>query len=265
MGRKLFDYAFKEYARRWAFKHPTPADLFRTMEDASAEDLDWFWRGWFYGIEPCDISLDSVQGFTPDLISNPQKNATVKQQQAAKPLLNTFEDISKIRNREDKNIAFAVDADTSLRDFYYNYARGEVNVDTSFFDVKTVQYEDTLSQAEKTDLAKNKFVYQLNFTNKGGLVMPIIIEWTYGDGTKEVERIAAQIWRKNENAVSKVFVKSKEVKSIVIDPMKETADINETNNVWPTVDVPSKFQLYKAKLNSRGQSSGGNPMQKQMK
>lgn len=265
MGRKLFDYAFKEYARRWAFKHPTPADLFRTMEDASAEDLDWFWRGWFYGIEPCDISLDSVQAFVPDLISNPQKQETVKQQQAAKPVLNTFEDISKIRNREDKNIVFAVDADTSLRDFYYNYARGKAVVDTSFYDVKTIQYEDTLSLAEKTDLAKNKFVYQLNFTNKGGLVMPIIIEWTYSDGTKEIERITAQVWRKNENAVSKVFVKNKAVKSILIDPMKETADINEVNNVWPTVEVPSKFQLYKAKINSRGQSTGGNPMQKQMK
>lgn len=265
MGRKLFDYAFKEYARRWAFKHPTPADLFRTMEDASAEDLDWFWRGWFYGIEPCDISLNSVQAFVPDLTTNPQKQETVKQQQAAKPVLNTFEDISKIRNREDKNIVFAVDADTSLRDFYYNYARGKAVVDTSFYDVKTVQYEDTLSLAEKTDLAKDKFVYQLNFTNKGGLVMPIIIEWAYSDGTKEIERIAAQVWRKNENAVSKVFVKSKAVKSILIDPMKETADINEANNVWPTVEVPSKFQLYKAKINSRGQSTGGNPMQKQVK
>ncbi|MEO7800776.1 MAG: M1 family metallopeptidase [Ginsengibacter sp.] len=265
MGRKLFDYAFKEYARRWAFKHPTPADLFRTMEDASAEDLDWFWRGWFYGIEPCDISLDSVIAFVPDLTSSPQRQETLIQQKVAKPLLNTFEDISKIRNREDKSIVFAVDADTSLRDFYYNYARGKVNVDTTSYDIKSVQYEDTLSQTQKTDLAKNKFVYQLNLTNKGGLVMPIIIEWSYSDGTKEIERIAAQVWRKNENAVSKVFVKSKEVKSILIDPMKETADINEANNVWPTVEVPSKFQLYKAKINSRGQSIGGNPMQKQVK
>jgi hypothetical protein len=131
--------------------------------------------------------------------------------------------------------------------------------------VKTVQYEDTLTKGQKIDLAKDKFIYQLNFSNKGGLVMPIIIEWTFADGTKQVERIAVQIWRKNENNVSKVFVKDKEVTNILIDPMKETADINETNNVWPVTDIPTKFQLYKAKLNSRGQSSGGNPMQKQIK
>lgn len=265
MGRTLFDYAFKEYARRWAFKHPTPADLFRTMEDASAEDLDWFWRGWFYGIEPCDISLDSVKWFKADLVNNPKRMETKTKQQVAKPQLNTFDDISKIRNREDKSIVFAVDADTSLRDFYWNYARGVAVVDTLPAEIRTVQFEDSLDNPAKAKLAANKNFYELQFSNKGGLVMPLIIEWTFKDGTKEIDRIPAQIWRKNENKVTKVFLKDKEVSSIRLDPMRETADIDESNNVWPAIDLPSKFQLYKARQAARGQSLGGNPMQKQTK
>lgn len=265
MGRTLFDYAFKEYARRWAFKHPTPADLFRTMEDASAEDLDWFWRGWFYGIEPCDISLDSVKWFKADLANNPKRVETTNKQRVAKPQLNTFDDISKIRNREDKSIVFAVDADTSLRDFYWNYARGVAVVDTLPAEIRTVQFEDSLDNPTKAKLAANKNFYELQFSNKGGLVMPLIIEWTFKDGTKEIDRIPAQIWRKNENKVTKVFLKDKEVSSIRLDPMRETADIDESNNVWPAIDLPSKFQLYKARQAARGQSLGGNPMQKQTK
>ncbi|MDQ6609593.1 MAG: M1 family metallopeptidase, partial [Bacteroidota bacterium] len=262
MGRELFDYSFKEYAKRWAFKHPTPADLFRTMEDASAEDLDWFWRGWFYGIEPCDISLDSVKWFKADLQSNPKKVETSRMQGVAKPQLNTFDDISKIRNREDKNIVFAVDADTSLRDFYWNYARGMVKVDTMPDAIKFIQFEDTLDAATKTRLAGNKNFYELQFKNRGGLVMPIIIEWTYNDGSKEIDRIPAQIWRKNENSVTKVFMKDKEVSSIKLDPYRETADIDESNNVWPVTTFPSRFQIYKSRQTGRGQSFGGNPMQK---
>src|SRR5262252_8909506 len=123
MGPELFDKAFKEYATRWAFKHPTPADFFRTMEDASAVDLDWFWRGWFYDIEPVDISLDSVKLYTLDATTGEKKTERMDTIKLAKPMLNEFEDISKIRNREDKKVVFATDADTSLRDFYWYYAR----------------------------------------------------------------------------------------------------------------------------------------------
>ncbi len=265
MGRNLFDYAFKEYAKRWAFKHPTPADFFKTMEDASAEDLDWFWRGWFYGIEPCDISLDSVKWFKADLVNNPKRIETKIKQRVARPQLNTFDDISKIRNRQDKSIVYAVDADTSLRDFYYNYARGFAVVDTLPIEITNVLFADTLDNTVKATLAANKNFYELHFTNKGGLVMPLIIEWTFKDGSKEIDRIPAQIWRKDENKVTRVFLKDKEVSSIRLDPLRETADIDESNNVWPTIDLPSKFQLYKSRQTARGQSIGVNPMQKQTK
>jgi hypothetical protein len=268
MGRDLFDYAFKEYARRWAFKHPTPADLFRTMEDASAEDLDWFWRGWFYGTEACDISLDSVKWANLSLESASRNGSGFANSfTVAKPILNSFEDISKIRNREDKRLAFATDADTSLRDFYWRYDRGLARVDETPFPAPAPALTDSFTTAEKTKIAGNKNMYELSFSNKGGLVMPIIIEWTFKDGTREVTRIDAQVWRKNENRVVKTFIKDKEVASVRLDPMRETADINEQNNTWNVPSEPSKFQLFKSRSgNARGAGGGtGNPMQKEIK
>jgi hypothetical protein len=262
MGRDLFDYAFKEYARRWAFKHPTPADLFRTMNDASGENLDWFWRGWFYGIQPCDISIDSVKWFKPDMVNAPQKVDSMRMQNITKPLVNSFEDVSKIRNREDKNITFLTDADTSLRDFYWKYDRGIAPYDTSKYAVHVQQFDEPIDEATKQKFASKNF-YEIHFSNKGGLVMPIIIEWTYKDGTKEIERIPAQVWRKSEDKLTKVFMKDKEVASIKLDPMRETADIDESNNSWPKVEEQTAFQIYKAKqAQQRAIPNGNNPMQK---
>ena len=276
MGRELFDYGLKEYAKRWAFKHPTPADLFRTMEDASGEDLDWFWRGWFYGTEPCDISLDTVKWANLSTEVLPEtgqrergRRGNANTSAIAKPMLNSFDDISKVRNRQDKNIVFATDADLSLRDFYWKYDRGLVNIDTTAAKVaveNNAPVMEELTPEEKRNIAGGKNMYELTFSNKGGLVMPIIIEWTYKDGTKEVERIAAQVWRKNENKVVKTFIKDKEVASILLDPMRETADINEANNGWNIKAEPSKFQLFKARqAAARGASTGSNPMQREIK
>ena len=267
MGRPLFDYAFKEYARRWAFKHPTPADLFRTMEDASAEDLDWFWRGWFYGIEPCDIAIDTViyanfaYNNAADVLPklpNPRK--------LDKPILPEFDDISKVRNRADKSIHFLTDIDTSLRDFYWRYARGLEPIDTlTLINPNPLSITNELT-TEEINKYSNVNLYEVRFLNKGGLVMPIIVEFTFEDGTKETEKIPAQIWRKNENKVSKLFVTTKKIKSIKLDPMRETADINENNNSWPTELVPSKFTLFKEKQQTaRGANYGINPMQNAMK
>ncbi|MBL4678315.1 MAG: M1 family metallopeptidase [Mucilaginibacter sp.] len=268
MGRKLFDYAFKEYARRWAFKHPTPADLFRTMEDASGEDLDWFWRGWFYGTDPVDISLDSVKYAKADFDA---KLPAMKQRGAPKvtpPAVNEFEDISKVRNRTSKTIKFQTDLDTATHDFYWKYDRGLVKVDTAKFEqmVKAQPAPDAfvenLNDADKAKY-ENKYFYELNFGNKGGLVMPVIIEFTYKDGTKWVDRIPVQIWRHNEKHASKFYILDKEVASIKLDPMRETADIDESNNYWGKAPEKSKFQLFKQKQGGpvRGQSSGLNPMQ----
>jgi hypothetical protein len=274
MGRQLFDYAFKQYAQRWAFKHPTPADFFRTMEDASGEDLDWFWRGWFYSTDVCDISLDSVKfaktdangaltgGFSGGGRRGGGSGAAGGGMQSLPgPMGSTYEDISKVRNRQDPNIKFATDADTSLRDFYWRYNRGLEPIDTSRFAVPSGQFIDSLTADEKRKYS-DKYFYEVSVSNKGGLVMPIIIEWTYKDGTKEVDRIPAQVWRLNENKAVKTFMKDKEVASIKLDPLKETADIDESNNTWGnTQQEPTKLQVFKMKQQARGQSNGPNPMQ----
>jgi hypothetical protein len=260
MGRDLFDYAFKEYSRRWAFKHPTPADLFRTIEDASAEDLDWFWRGWFYSIDPVDIAIDTVKHAVYDASIAVPAARTMGPRGLSKPEVNSFEDISKIRNRNDKSIVFLTDVDTTLRDFYWRYDRG-----LEPYDSVTKQPAMAMPAAEGlTDAEKAKYasanLYEVSFINKGGLVMPIILEFTFEDGTKETQRLPAQIWRKNENKVTKVFLTNKKAVSIQLDPMRETADIDESNNKWPNVAAPSKFALFKSKGFTRGQSIGLSPM-----
>lgn len=269
MGRKLFDFAFKTYSQRWAFKHPEPGDFFRTMEDASGEDLDWFWRGWFYSIDPVDIAIDTVKYFKIDKDAQPKPIMPFwlgrinpdSTRFIDKPGMPSFDDISKVRNREDKNIQFLTDTDTTLRDFYWRYARGIEPYDSSFkYKVQPVTYE-TIDEATRAAYA-GKYLYEITCSNKGGLVMPLIVEWTFADGSKETDRLPAQIWRKNELKVSKVFMKDKEVVSIKLDPMRETADINESNNSWPKVAAPSKLTLFKMQQQLRGQSQGMNPMQK---
>ena len=247
MGRELFDYAFKQYARRWAFKHPTPADLFRTMEDASGVDLDWFWRGWWFGTEPVDIALDSVKWYKSDDPQNAQ--ALAKE---------SFTPIGQQRNKEDKSIQFYTDDDTTLRDFYYYNPGADEKMKQDKLDAMLVK-----DKVNSKKWAGRQF-YELSFSNKGGMVMPVVIEWTFKDGTKETDRVPVTVWRLNEEKFTKVFIKDKEVTAIKVDPNRETADIEEGNNMWPVKELPSKFQLFKAAQGpARGASSGGNAMQKQ--
>lgn len=263
MGRELFDYAFKEYARRWAFKHPEPADLFRTLEDASGEDLDWFWRGWFYTTDPVDLSLDSVKYFRTDASAKLQGlNDATENRKLAPPMGSNNPDISKERNLAEK-ISFPVDKDTALQDFYYRYARGKEGYDSTTYKVNlpsTIMAADDASQQR----AAGKHFYEVHVSNKGGLVMPVIIEWTFRDGTKEIDRIPAQVWRLNEQNIVKAFMKDKEVASVKLDPYKETADIDESNNSWNTLPAPSRIALYKQKQQAtlRAAAPGINPMQK---
>ncbi len=252
MGRELFDFAFREYARRWAFKHPTPADLFRTMEDASAVDLDWFWRGWFFGIEPVDVAIDSVKWYR----LNTQDPAAVSSDDKAAYDLKA-DHIARTRNRAE-GVKFAVEQDTSLQDFYSKWDRFAV---TDNDKAKYSQFVSSLTPEEKRLYDSKKNFYEVSFSNVGGLVSPLIIEWTFADGTKETDRISAYIWRKDEYHVTKVFAKDKEVVAIKLDPQRETADIDETNNNWPRVALPSKFELFRQQERPRGSTAGPNPMQ----
>mgnify|MGYP000005733230 FL=1 len=256
MGRDLFDFAFKQYAKRWMFKHPTPDDFFRTMEDASAVDLDWFWRGWFFKTEPVDISLESVSWFKLD-----NRSPAEKKSEAKKDFEREESYVSKNNNLKD-NPSTVVESDPSTRDFYNSYNPFSVTPD----DEKS--YSDfvaRLSPKEKELLNSNLNFYELRFRNIGGQVMPLILQFNFTDGSSEIERIPAEIWRLNESEVSKVFAKNKEVKSIVLDPLRETADIDEENNYLPRTFLPSRFELFKGNPGVRGVSSGDNPMKKAKK
>lgn len=238
MGRELFDYAFKTYCERWAFKHPTPEDFFRTMEDASAMDLDWFWKGWFYSIKKVDVSLDEIVWKKVDLANDPVEKEKVDTIRREQP----YDDISKRRNREE-GIEFAVEADPELVDFYTTYKPWE-SADSAI--TKTTHlYGETFSEKEKKEKFGDKNYYELSFTNRGGLVMPVILEWTFADGSTEIETIPVEVWRKNEGHFTKAFVKDKEVKKIKLDPFRQTADVDETNNVAPMPEQPVYFKVYK--------------------
>lgn len=247
LGRELFDYAFKEYARRWAFKHPTPADLFRTMEDASGTDLDWFWRGWFFGTEPVDIALDSVKYFKLD------NSRTVVNTPAE------FEPVHITKNRNDRSRTYAVDEDTTLRDFYYHHPQANAQYASELQKALSNAHADTANEPQWA----NKHFYQLTFSNKGGMLMPIILQWTFSDGSTETQKIPVSIWMRNEKEVTKVFIKDKQVTAIQLDPYRETADINESNGMWPVREIPSRFELFeRGGGRARGQSGGGNAMQR---
>ncbi len=257
MGRELFDHAFKNYCQRWAYKHPTPADFFRSMEDASGVDLDWYWRAWFYDIEPVDISLDSVKTFQfkkPTEVPSKIDTITIL------PAKKEFEHISKIRNRE-AGMKFLVNEDTTLRDFYFHY-KPEEQITPEKKAINRFDNMQAISDSTYQNI-KNNYLYELHFTNKGGCVMPLIIQFNYKDGSKEINRIDAYIWRKNEHNAVKTFSKNKEVASITIDPFKETADIDEKNNTWNTTTTPNRFDVFKTKAAAvRGSNNSGNPMQK---
>jgi hypothetical protein len=221
MGPELFDKAFKEYAQRWAFKHPKPADFFRTMEDASAVDLDWFWRGWFYTTDNVDVELADVKWFKlKNQKSDPEKkNVKTKSGDLA----------------AGKTDAAATDFSNGPQEF-------------TLTDTPEQLYGEFKSRVDDNAVRQKldgKNVYQLKFKNVGGLVTPIVIEWSFKDGSKEIERIPAEIWRINENEVTKVFVKDKEVINVLVDPNSELADIEAKNNAFPKKSVDSKFDQFK--------------------
>jgi hypothetical protein len=222
MGRELFDYAFKTYANRWKFKHPTPEDFFRTMEDASAVDLDWFFRGWFYSTDFVDIGIKEVkQYYVSETATAELKNAKIKKGRFGLekgPFVYLIDGDNKELKNSDKK-ALKIDDVKLLSDYV----------------------KETFTAEEKANLKAPKYFYEVEFNKPGGMIMPILVEITYEDGTKEEFKYPAQIWRKNNDTAKKVFATEKAIKSIQIDPKLLTADIDVTNNAWPKVEVKSKF------------------------
>ena len=247
MGRDLFDFAFKTYAQRWMFKHPSPADFFRTMEDASAVDLDWFWRGWFYTTDHVDIAIEEVKWLK---VAEPKTGAKGVKRESRE---NEAQSISDIRNLQSGNKT-RTERDSTLNDFYSTYDPYETtSSDEKLFKQKTNAY----SADEIAALSDSRNFYQISFSNQGGLVMPVIVQFTFDDGSTEMHHIPAEIWKMGDKQVTKVFVTNKKVESVMLDPFEQTADVNLDNNKWPTRHELTRFELYKKK-----EFKGLNPMQR---
>ncbi len=221
MGPELFDAAFKEYAQRWAFKRPMPGDFFRSMEDASAFDLDWFWRGWFYTVDNVDINLSDVKWFRMR-----QENEDIE---------------NKGKNVKQGDLTAAAGKGENM-----DFSAGPQEFSLTETDPRFYgEFQNRIDDKAVIEKLRNKNYYQLTFKNEGGLVMPIIVQFTFTDGTTQTEKIPAEIWRYNEQQVTKTFMLDKEVASIAIDPDKQTADVNTENNVFPRSEEMSKFDEMK--------------------
>jgi hypothetical protein len=234
LGRELFDFAFKEYAERWKFKRPTPADFFRTMEDASGTDLDWFWRGWFYTNDAVDISVDGISEYTVSSKDPEVEKAWQRARRAAEP-----QSVTKQRNA---GMPRRVDAHPELKDFYNENDEFTVtNKDRNKFAETTAELEDW----EKALLKEGKHLTLVDFSNRGGLVMPLIVELTLKSGKKTIERIPAEVWRYSPAKITKLFVTDEPIVGLTQDPYWETADIDVSNNSWPRKAAPSRLELFK--------------------
>jgi hypothetical protein len=246
MGRELFDFAFREYSNRWRFRRPMPADLFRTLEDASAVDLDWFWRGWFYTTDHCDMALDDVRMFQVDTRDPSVEKPLARAERDAAP-----ESLSEVRNAA---LPRRVDAFPELGDFYNTYDELDVTAaDREAF----VALVEKLDDADRELLATNLNYYVIDVRNAGGLVMPVLLELAFDDGSTEELRVPAEIWRQGDAVVSKLVASEKRLASVVLDPRLETADVDLTNNRFPPVLKPERVELGEGRRSGRG---GSNPM-----
>lgn len=235
LGRELFDFAFKEYARRWKFKRPMPADFFRTMEDAAGVDLDWFWQGWFYTTDHCDISIDKVSWYEANN-GDPDAEAARRADQKAKQLPTQSES-------GNKDLPKRANEYPELKDFYNTYDSTAVTPEAREEFRKAME---KLTPEEKAMIEQPMHYYQLAFKNLGGLVMPIIVRMNYEDGSHKILRLPVDIWSKDNKDASTAVISEKPVVSFELDPLRETADANRDNNYFPPRLEPTRFQIYKA-------------------
>ena len=246
MGRELFDFAFKEYSRLWEFKRPTPADFFRTMEEASGIDLDWFWRGWFYTTDHVDIALNRVYEMRIDT-ENPDIDYT-RQRETEKALPPS---VLSERNRQEGLLTW-VERNPDVRDFYDDNDQFTVtNVERNRYNSFLEGLDDWERQVLDRAIEEDLHYYILEFSNDGGLIMPILLQVEYADGSSDALRLPAEIWRRNSRSVKKLVVAEQNVVNIVIDPLQETADSNIENNYYPRRIIPSRIESFK------GQGGGG--------
>ncbi|MDN3651745.1 M1 family metallopeptidase [Thalassotalea ponticola] len=242
LGRDLFDFAFREYSQRWKNKRPTPSDFFRTMEEASGVDLDWFWYGWFYTTDHVDISVDNVYKLRLDT-----KNPDIDFDRRRQEELNKPSSLHVDRN-EQEGIKTWLELNPDVRDFHDDNDRWTVtNKERNEYKEMLNSLEPWEREAFARAVKEDKNYYVINFSNLGGLVMPILLELTYQDGSVESMHIPAEIWRRSPKSVSKLIVteKGKQLASVTVDPHWETADVDVHNNHFPRRIIESRVEAFK--------------------
>ena len=247
MGRELFDFAFREYAQRWMFKRPTPSDFFRTLEDASGIDLDWFWRGWFYSTDHVDVAIEDVREYKIST-TNPDIESELNRQEQADEVPET---LAQIRNREEGRQTY-LQRHPELADFYnendrFTPSNKDRNDHTSLID----ELEDWEYQALVRAVEEDDFIYFVDFENIGGLPTPLPLLITNADGSEELMMIPAEIWRRDYKAVTKLLIRDQAITSLELDPRHETADADFQNNFFPRRIEKSRIELYKSKSTTR--------------
>jgi len=247
LGRELFDFAFKQYSERWKFKRPTPSDLFRTMEDASGIDLDWFWRGWFYSTDHVDIAITGMREYKVST-GDPDIEFALRRQERADEVPET---LGQIRNREEGR-TLRVDRFPELEDDYNEYDEfTPTNADRNAYRDMLDSLEDWERDALQRAAVDDDLVYFIDFQNLGGLVSPLPLKITNGDGSEEFLMIPAEIWRRNSLAATKMMIRQQPIASIQVDPRRETADANFSNNSYPAQVEQSRLQLFKRQDDTR--------------
>ena len=236
LGRALFDHAFKTYAQRWMFKRPTPADFFRTMEDASGVDLDWFWRGWFYGTDRVDVAIDQVKWLQLDSRDPAVENPKAKAEKDALPTTLTRERNAALPKRLDRF--------PSLKDFYDDFDKAAV-LPSDQKKYEGLLKELTTAKIDPALLKTERNFYLIEFSNLGGLLTPLILKLDFADGSTEELKLPAEIWRFNTEKASKLIMTKKELTAVTFDPRQELVDCDLENNFWPRRPVKTKFQLFK--------------------
>ena len=247
MGRELFDYSFREYSRRWKFKRPTPSDFFRTMEDASGVDLDWFWRGWFYGTDHVDVEVGAVREYQvssqdPDIEFPLNRAAFARDYPQV---------VSEQRNRAEGR-TLRIDRYPELKDQYNEQDEYTVtNKDRNDYQDFRKGLKDWEKEALDRAVKAGEYIYFVDFRNVGGLPTPLPLTLTWADGTVEKMMVPAEVWRYNTLGVTKLFISPKRLTSVEVDAEHVIADADMSNNAFPRRIQQSRLELFKSKDKDR--------------
>lgn len=215
LGRETFDRAFRAYARAWMFKRPTPGDFFRTINQESGADLDWFWRAWFFSTDHVDLSLERVAALR--LVAVPA-DAIPAPADATPPA-----NLTVLRNAAEGR-RLMVEQVPRLADAYDRIPERTLAGATPSAHA-VVDVQRTLDA-----LGQGGVFYELDIRNRGGVVSPVPIRIDYRDGTSERYVVPVELWFGDTKRAQHILWRAKSIRSVTLDPDAATGDVDRGNN-----------------------------------